>query len=416
MSGEKPCGRQTFKDKNKCIFHLENKSNEEAKIFEKEFWNELEMIQKNEKIKEFDFTGFIFPNEISFKSYFFEKPLFFEGARFNNKASFFDVQFNNRADFHKVQFNDEASFSFAQFNDKASFSFAQFNNKANFSAQFNNEISFFSTQFNNSANFSGKFNNRTSFDYSEFQGVASFKFPSIGEGVIFLRNVKFHKPKDVRFQYIDLSNVFFLNTDVSEVEFLDEKWARKKGRLVIADETHIGEEKSAPYDVMAQLYLKPTYSAIAQLYRRLRRNYETNYRFAEAGDFFIGEMEMHRLDVNTNIRNEKIRNIVLWFKRNFSLLGLYKHLSLYGESYFLPIIWIFIIVISYPMMINLLYHWIFNAPLINYTDDFINIYPIRESVASFFQMDNTYIGERIIGFLMLGLLFIALKRQFERKK
>jgi hypothetical protein len=385
-----PCGRQIYKDKKKCIFHLENKSNEEAKIFEKEFWNELEMMQKNENIKELDFTGFIFPNEISFKSYLFEKPLIFIGAQFNNIVSFFDVQFNNRADFHNVQFNDKASFSFAQFNDKASFS-----------GEFNNEISFFSTQFNNNANFSGEFNNKTYFDYSDFQGVASFinaKFPSSGEDVIFLRNAKFHKPKNVRFQNVDLSNVFFLNTDVSEVEFLDEKWARKNGRLVVADETHIGKDKSA------------TYSAVAQLYRRLRRNYETNYRFAEAGDFFIGEMEMRRHDVNTNFKNEKIRNIVLWFKMNFFLLGLYKHLSLYGESYVRPAIGAIIVIVSYPMLM----HWLFNASLPQ-SDNFLYTY-LRTSAASFFQMDNTYVAERILGFLLLGLLFIALKRNFERKK
>jgi uncharacterized protein YjbI with pentapeptide repeats len=400
MLDESPCGRQTYKGNKKCIFHLENKSIEEAKIFEIAFWRELERMQKNENIKELDFTGFIFPNEISFSHYLFEKPVFFIGARFNNITIFFDVQFNNRADFHKVQFNNRADFSFAQFNNEVSFSFAQFNNEVYFSfAQFNNEVSFFYTQFNNKAYFSSEFNNKTYFDYSEFRGVVSFinaKLPYSSEDLISFKSVKFHKPKDVGFQNLDLSNVSFLNTDVTEVEFMDVNW-RKNGRLVVADENRIGKDK------------KVTYGAVAQLYRRLRRNYETNYRFAEAGDFFIGEMEMRRLDVNTNIMNEKIRNIVLWFKRNFSLLCLYKHLSLYGESYVRPMMWAIIVIVSYPMLM----YWLFNASLPQ-SGDFPTY--LRTSAASFFQMDNTYIGERLIGFLLLGLLFIALKRQFERKK
>jgi hypothetical protein len=59
-------------------------------------------------------------------------------------------------------------------------------------------------------------------------------------------------------------------------------------------------------------------------------------------------------------------------------------------------------------------HWLFNASLPQ-SDDFLLTY-LRKSAASFFQMESTYIGERIIGALLLGLLFIALKRQFERKK
>ncbi len=401
MWDEKLCGRQIYKDKKKCIFHLENKSDEEAKIFEITFWKELERMEKDNDIKELDFTGFVFPNQISFKSYLFEKPVIFIGAQFNNIASFFNAQFNNRADFHNCQFNNKADFFGAQFNNKASFSYAKFNNIAGFSlAQFNNEVSFFSTQFNNEASFSSEFNNKTYFDYSEFQGVASFinaKFPSSGEDLISFKSVKFHKSNDVRFQNIDLSNVSFLNTDVTEVEFLNVNW-RKNGRLVVADETRIGKDKTA------------TYSAVAQLYRRLRRNYETNYRFAEAGEFFIGEMEMLRLDVNTNIDNEKRSNIVLCFKRNVSFLGLYKLLSLYGESYVRPMIWASIVIVSYPMLM----HWLFDASLPQ-SDDFLYTY-LRTSAASFFQMDNTYIGERITGFLLLGLLFIALKRKFERKK
>ena len=154
-----------------------------------------------------------------------------------------------------------------------------------------------------------------------------------------------------------------------------------------------------------------TYDAVAQLYRRLRRNYENNYRFAEAGGFFIGEMEMRRLDVTARFKNKYIRKIELWLKRNFSLIGIYKHLSLYGESYIRPVVWGLIVIILYPLVM----HWLFNPTLTIQPIDFLNT-NVRNSLASFFQMDNTYIMERIIGIPILGLLFIALKRNFERKR
>ncbi len=179
---------------------------------------------------------------------------------------------------------------------------------------------------------------------------------------------------------------------------MDVRWAKKGGRLIVIDETRIGKDDT-------------TYGAVAQLYRRLRRNYESNYRFAEAGEFFIGEMEMRRLDVNTKFKSKRIREIILWFKRNFFLLGIYKHISLYGESYVRPAILAFIVIISYPLLM----HWLFNASSIIQPDDFLYT-DIRKSAASFFQMDSTYIIERIIGIPILGLLFIALKRKFERKK
>jgi hypothetical protein len=63
--GDFVCGRQVIRD-DKCIFHLENKTDEEADIFEKEFWAEFERMEKNNEIKEIHFDDFIFPNPISF--------------------------------------------------------------------------------------------------------------------------------------------------------------------------------------------------------------------------------------------------------------------------------------------------------------------------------------------------------------
>jgi len=196
---------------------------------------------------------------------------------------------------------------------------------------------------------------------------------------------------------------------------LDETWNKIKGRSIVVDEKLIGKEEFV------------TYGAVAQIYRRLRRNYESNLRFAEAGDFFIGEMEMRRLDVNTRFKNKILREIILWLKRNLSPLGIYKHLSLYGESYGRLVILAVFIIFSYPIIdwlyglsFNLLSNWLYNTPSIkyNFVDFITKTYPstIRNSIASFFQLESTYLGERLVGIPILGLLFIALKRKFERRK
>lgn len=58
--------------------------------------------------------------------------------------------------------------------------------------------------------------------------------------------------------------------------------------------------------------------------------------------------------------------------------------------------------------------WLFDAALPQ-SDNFPYAY-IRTSAASFYQINSTYIGERLLGIPILGLTFIALKRKFERKK
>jgi hypothetical protein len=271
---------------------------------------------------------------------------------------------------------------------RAKFSFADFRG-----AKFNDIAIFRDAQFNNIAYF-----NRTEF----MREVVFIDTKFIDKYLIIFNYSRFHKPKDVRFQNVNLSTVSFSYTDISEVEFLNEKWEIKNGRLTLVDESRIIEDKTKTI----------TYNAIAQLYRRLRRNYENNYRFAEAGDFFIGEMEMRRLNVNTEFKNEKMKKIVLMFKRNFSLLGIYKHLSLYGESYWRPAILCLLVIVFYPITVVLYFHLRYNTPF------FENLYgyPIGDSFASFFQFNNTFLVERLIGLILLGLLLIALKRKFERRK
>ncbi len=381
--------------------------------FEEEFWNEFNRMEKNDDIKSLDFSNFIFPNPINFKGHEFKKKVYFIKAKFIKKADFREAQFSDIADFYEAQFGDEAYFGGSIFSDIADFDRAQFSNKVDFyEAKFSKMANFIRAKFSfadfRGAKFSdiaifrdAQFNNIAYFNRTEFMREGVFIDTKFNDKYLIIFNYsRFHKPKDVRFQNINLSTVSFSYTDISEVEFLNEKWEMKNGRLTLVDESRIIEDKTITYD------------AVAQLYRRLRRNYENNYRFAEAGDFFIGEMEMHRLNVTTEFKNEKLKKIELMFKRNFSLLGIYKHLSLYGESYWRPAILCLLVIVFYPITVVLYFHLRYNTPF------FENLYgySVGDSFASFFQFNNTFLIERLIGLILLGLLLIALKRKFERRK
>ncbi len=379
MAGGEICGRKTVRD-GKCIFHVEDKSDGEAERFKKEFEAELDRMMKDNTVKELDFTRFIFP-EVSFAHKQFEKPVNFTDATFEEadfrEATFERVDFRGatfigKADFYKAKFK-EAYFPGATF-EKAYFSVAKFKEAYFSDATFIGKAEFIGATFIGKAHFVG-----TRF------GVAVFAY------------AVFYKPKEVRFQDVDLSNVCFTYADVTDVDFVNVTWAKKRSglgsRLRVAEEELIGR-----WEV--------TYEGVAQLYCRLRRNYESNYRFIEAGDFFIGEMEMRRLNVDTRFKNRAVKNGVLWLKRNLSLLAIYKYLSLYGESYHRLTVLAISIILSFAAINWLTGGYELGESLIN-------------SLAAFFHLraeTASDLVERLSSIPILGLLFIALKRKLERRK
>jgi hypothetical protein len=185
-------------------------------------------------------------------------------------------------------------------------------------------------------------------------------------------------------------------------------------RIVIYDEKFLGNSEG-PRD----------YETVAQIYWGLRHNYEKSGRYAEAGDFYISEMEMRRLQIAPpQPRKEKGGKSTLWeimsrtilswgwWRRNLlSPLAIYRYLSLYGESYNLAGLWIIIAIILFTFLRTLL------PPQGGPSPDILDN-PLTRSILALFQLrgeetiDN--IG-RIIGAILTGNLFIALRRRLERR-
>ncbi|NOR23622.1 MAG: hypothetical protein GQ542_04390 [Desulforhopalus sp.] len=410
-----------------------------------------------------DFTGCTFEQDVSFDDCSSSRQFNFSACTFKGPANFFRLTFANHgwlanAVFGKARFESTASFQYAHFGETA-----ESNNCADFNGtvflgetRFNNcvasgWISFTNCRFEQNVSFErAKFNGRTVFSDAKFSAGVTFKHASFkqanfnkaifGDAAAFVevtmpnqlepdpnsifgvkgflfREVKLLAPELVEFrgredQHIDLSCVSFLSTDVSNVIFVDEKWGSRPVLFGLRSRNATMDEKLIEHGIEYLEHplgsLLPSFGKVKQLYRRLRHNYERAGRYAEAGDFFIGEMEMRRLDV------KNVGTALRWIYQNFSLLGLYKHLSLYGESYPRLGAWSGAIILTFAAIRTILLPGVTDVTMINRF--FVEL---GNSIAAFMQMPISSTGfdvaERITSAPLLALLVISLKRNFERK-
>jgi hypothetical protein len=247
--------------------------------------------------------------------------VYFSGSQFFGYADFKEAIFQERAVFSDARFKGGAYFDKAHFQEIVFLSRAKFEGK---DAYFNN------SEFYGKTYFSAHFNGETKFNYVLFEGK---------EKVIF----------DIE----NLSNVSFMNTDITGVRFSDEaRWREKKvehDKVKIIDERlleekikekeHIQEAdeeqepESEPESALQEDEEKDgdtskdfTLGSIKAVYRNLRENYEYRMRYDEAGQFFIREMELKRKYREVVSSNDDGFGVKVkqnnWFRRNLlSLTG-----------------------------------------------------------------------------------------------
>ena len=458
MRNGKPCGRDLYDDEH-CIFHSEE-GDKDLDSFQKGINRILSMPSELH-----DFTRFIFPEGVAFPKKFLKPTIFrratftseadFGGAIFAGRVDFRDVRFLNRTNFRRSVFEREANFRRASFKHKALFISGTFKAKTQFDrAHFLDETTFAGTMFYDGIDFCwAMFDLGAVFSQAVFKGSAIFDY-FISDGEINFKScvfqdafsmksydqhfielverdliksvdftsVKFSKPEKVKFQKIDLSKFRFLETDLRGVHFIDEKWDERKTRKRVYDEI-------SP----KLLFGESDYPLIAQLYRRLRANYEENLRYGEAGDFYIGEMEMTR-----KAQSSIFKKLPLLF---------YKAISNYGESYYRPLGWIAAILLIFPLLF--MFAGIQPVTLdpsnpiqdvIHYRLDFSSIksfLPISEKIGDYytsflysmsvfsFILDKKYttinnwghtlfVLESILSPVTLAFFLLALRRRFKR--
>jgi len=371
-------------------------------------------------------------------------------ASFQGVARFVEASFQKRADYVEATFQEEAWFVGARFQ-SALFAKVTFRRTAWFSsAAFQESTWFYDVTFQDTT----WFVNSVFLDEVEFRDVV-MKL----EGVRFVGSPDAPKPNLDRVWlglsdeqrsrlehvwgqklerlravvdrgYVSLKMVSFLDSDVMKMRFLNVEWDAKVFRI-----GRFEVKRSAVRDEMRLYEESPprNYGAVAALYRALRHNYQRELRYAEAGDFYIGEMEMRRLQISMQRAPSASpsRGLVPlvfavwgWLQRNLlSPIAWYRNLSLYGESYRLAVFWV-IGTIAVFTLIRI------GAPQLNpqvlpqptqlvassVPDLLDNVF--TQSLLAFFQLrsvntlDNL---ERVLGAFLSGMLFIALKRRFERR-
>lgn len=288
-----------------CICHCEKLGLDcESKAFQHELSNST---YNDGKIA--DFTAFVFPCSgwQIIKEHMV--PCYFDRATFNGRADFSGSNFQSEVTFNDVMMKDGADFSHCYFGDTVVFS--------------------------------------------------SSSFQSATGATIDFRYCTFNEPSKVLFKNVNLSNALFVGTDISTVSFVTVTWYKRIPnfywlRKKVFDEVSFSWWKSARARANAQsskfkrfwiivssfLYFKSESilgEETAQVYRHLQFNLESNYRYGEAGDFYIGEREVIR----------KAKGPV---NRFLSADFIYKWISSYGQSILRPFFWLMLVLLLFPAL------------------------------------------------------------------
>ncbi len=414
------------------------------------------------------FAGARFTGEANFIETQFIQQAAFSKTQFAEKVSFYGAQFAYIADFPNAQFSKEAVFYEAQFNDEANFSGARFTSEAYFSSKFT-DANFLRTQFADKANFhEAQFTKLADFsetyvkdatftkahfreaffyktqfadkaDFSEIVSTTKKDNPQMD-----FHNVQFDIPEHITFLKANLSEVSFVNTDITRVRFgEDVMWGDK---FKVREEREIEDQlktKNSATDIQL--------GDVLAVYRNLRENYEFRMRYDEAGEFFVREMEMKRSYQTLNSRSRKnilrlkwwIKEISSleeknkvglgqndWISRNISLTGLYYHLSKYGQSFFRPTIFGIGIVLFSTLLWSiqpnaagefLVYNMNFSQVVnssnleVAFGRSLTNFLPSL-SFGTPLNVGLLDVAFKIVGgAVTFGLIIIALRRKFERK-
>lgn len=414
-----------------------------------------------------------------------EDQFIFTRTEFQGYADFTDAVFNGNANFSETNFKSDADFNDTKFLDQGSYNFAE--------ARFHGDAKFRGAHFQGSANFwRTKFKSDADFLFTKFQDHSCFNFAEFERRVTFYgrdyihrwdRNVfeeqgdfefiTFHEPEKVTFDKINLSNCFFLNTDFSRVDFRDVQWDDNPlKRRAVRDEWDGQYEWSKQKNdwVKKDKPTPPDFKRVEQLYCDLRKNYEGKLRYHEAGDFHIGQMEMRRLDPDTDnefvkklagnslinilfyqeIRDFKwkdfkkeIRNIdknrlfykeigdswrtfINWlpislfrylFKRLLSPIAFYKWFSRYGTSYWRPLGWLGGLILGFAFL------YLFTG--INTSFSEAIWFSVDRCFLNFLRFNANYepVGwsgqllprfESLLGPVLIALLILAVRWNFKR--
>jgi len=453
-----------------CIFHYSH----DDKDLEK-FFKGIMAIYKSGK---HDFRGFVFPKEFEFKRLKDEVKadhLVFVNADFSEgvflcETDLSESEFSGKGNtsFRWATFKGQGvtDFSNAEFSGHGTTDFreAKFSGDGTTSFRWAAFSGHGTTDFSN-AEFSG--HGTTNFSGAKFSGLADTDFSRVkffgqgqvvfsgktfqGNSRVYFSTITIEEQDKVTFDGVDLSHLRFLETKIRDINFNEIWWTnreygknRPKKRNMVFDETFqtgttyqalrwvkrifekLEKEKKKVDTLVKPIWLKKlriigngtedNHYDVYRLYNQLRLNYENTGRYHEAGDFFIGEMEMRR---RGNFEKPFIR----------ILLHFYRFFSFYGERPLKAFLWLFFLFLGFGFIYRAVgISYPVNEP-ITYLKDLCNGLMISLDVLALRKIQPLYdlaktepivplikAVETVFGALFLSLFLLAMNRKFRRMK
>ncbi|MEW6532176.1 MAG: pentapeptide repeat-containing protein [Thermodesulfobacteriota bacterium] len=274
-----------------------------------------------------------------YRAKFFGEAIFWL-AEFTRTTQFWETQFIGGAHFVHTKFCRDADFRESKFSNRADFLAAEFGAKAHFeAAEFEGETYFQRTRFTDSTDFTEvRFTGRTLFT-NEIDGNWIF-----ADSTVDFRRVILNPLDAVTFKDADLRKSRFLGTDLRKAEITGAKWPEiewspegrcRKIKWLLGWVTGKTGRRIGVYDEIAPLEEDQSrqWAHIELLYRQLKQNYEDRRDYERGGAFHFGEKEM-RLSNKQETRRE-----LRW------VLGVYRCVSGYGESFRRPLVWAVVLLV-----------------------------------------------------------------------
>ena len=316
-------------------------------------------------------------------------------ARFPGPATFYGSRFEGRASFGggvPALFLGPVSFSGARFEGPSSFREVHFSSDSLFrGTRFLGEADFKRVYFGGVADFTGaEFWGEAVFTRARFSDVGLMVGLRVGEGLKLCR-VAVDREGGLLLDGLSMERVYLLGTDGRRLSIGSVEWEVRGGRVVLPEESMLGRALDHEED-----WSVITREKVGLLFRTLRVNLERQLRFEEAGMLFVGEMEMRRLSMGP-------------VGRVISPLALYKWMSNYGESASRPALWSVLAVLLFGLARAASRGGVWALPS-----------SMAESLLAFLQMgpespDLLAMAERSLSVLLLGQVFVALRRRLERR-
>jgi uncharacterized protein YjbI with pentapeptide repeats len=301
-----------------------------------------------------NFSRVTFTQNAAFNLATFTQAACFGLAVFTQNSYFYKATFMQNAEFSGVTFTQDADFHEATFTQNAQFHGANFTQDADFSgATFTQNAEFEETKFYGMAYWTrSRFLDQAEFRHTKFEPLDKAKPSAV------FAQARFSKPSEIIFDDVDLSRTLFHNCDVSQVWFTSSvRWVTRKNNFgyAVFDET-------IPLDQKQTEGLKRDgqrdYQAVAQVYRQLKKNYDSRLDYWTANMFHFGEMEMMRLAEPAEGKLHaflRVRPMWLrqWLLRRLRLVALYRWASDYGNRYVKPMLWLLTILVLFAALLPL---------------------------------------------------------------